>query len=92
MHASQAKGHTTAVTKRTTVNLDLVLVDEAKKVLDTKETTETIHRALKEVVRQERLRRLARHRFDVSDAELAELRSSRTGDSHPVSVGQRVTA
>ncbi|MGZ4418941.1 MAG: type II toxin-antitoxin system VapB family antitoxin, partial [Gaiellaceae bacterium] len=46
--------------KRTSLNLDFALVDEAKAVLETKETTETIHKALKEVVRNERLRRLSR--------------------------------
>jgi len=80
------------MTKRTSINLDLVLVDEAKAVLDTKQTTETIHRALKEVVRNERLRRLARRRFDLSDTDLDALRRSRTADSGVVSVGTKVSA
>lgn len=92
MHITETKGHTAAMTKRTTVNLDFILVDEAKRVLETKETTETIHRALKEVVRQERLRRLARRRFDFSEAELDELRQPRTADSQPVAVKSRATA
>jgi Arc/MetJ family transcription regulator len=81
-----------AVTKRTSINLDLVLVDEAKAVLQTKETTETIHRALREVVRNERLRRLARRRFDFSDTDLDALRRSRTADAGTVSVSPKVTA
>src|SRR5207249_3436409 len=50
--------------KRTSVTLDLKLFDEAKAVLQTTGTTETIHRALHETVRQARLRRLAARRFD----------------------------
>jgi hypothetical protein len=80
------------MTRRTTVNLDFGLVDEAKAVLDTRGTTETIHRALEEVVRQERLRRLSRRRFDLSDAELDDLRRPRSDEAHPVSVTQKATA
>jgi hypothetical protein len=72
------------------MNLDLGLVDEAKKVLETTGTTETIHRALTEVVRQERLRRLAHRRFDLSETELDKLRAPRTADAHPVSATQRI--
>jgi Arc/MetJ family transcription regulator len=80
------------MTKRTSINLDLVLVDEAKAVLGTKETTETIHRALKEIVRNERLRRLARRRFDFADTDLDALRRPRTADAGAVSVNPKVTA
>jgi len=45
--------------RRTSLNLDLDLVGKAREVLDTRTTTETIHRALEEVVRQEALRELA---------------------------------
>lgn len=58
------KAYTEIVIKRTSVNLDLELVGEAKAVLGTVETTETIHRALREVVRQQRIRRLLSRRFD----------------------------
>jgi Arc/MetJ family transcription regulator len=81
-----------AMTKRTSINLDVSLVEEAKEVLETKETTETIHRALKEVVRQDRLRRLGRRRFDFSAADLEALRQPRTADTHAVSVRRRVQA
>ena len=65
--------------KRTSLNLDLDLVAEAKEVLQTNETTETIHRALEEVVRRERLRALADERFeDLTPEALAELRRWRT--------------
>jgi hypothetical protein len=45
--------------RRTSLNLDLDLVGKAREVLDTRTTTETIHRALEEVVRREALRQLA---------------------------------
>ena len=80
------------MTRRTSINLDFELVAEAKHVLDTKETTETIHRALSEVVRQARLQRLARRRFEVRDADLGELRRSRTDEAAPISVSDRLPA
>ena len=61
--------------KRTSLNLDLDLVEEAKRVLDTRETTQTVHRALEEVVRQARLRRLMAHRFEMTAEELNRLRT-----------------
>jgi len=65
--------------KRTSLNLELDLVAEAQKTLGTKGTTDTIHKALSEVVRHERLADLARWRFDhLQDGWLAELRLSRT--------------
>ena len=67
-----------AVTKRTSINLDVDLVDEAKAVLGTSEVTETIHLALAEIVRMQRLRRLASRDFpDLTPATLAELRRPR---------------
>ncbi len=71
--------------KRTSLNLDLDLVQAAKAVLHTSETTETIHRALADVVRHDRLRRLTERRFELADDELAELRRSRTEGTPPVS-------
>ena len=71
--------------RRTSVNLDLDLVQAAKAVLHTSETTETIHRALADVVRHDRLRRLTERRFELADGELAELRRSRTEGSPPIS-------
>jgi len=79
------------MTKRTSLNLDFALVDEAKEVLETKETTETIHKALKEVVRNERLRRLSRRRFDFSNEDLDALRTSRSEKAAGVSVRPRAT-
>jgi hypothetical protein len=65
--------------KRTSLNLRLDLVSEARAVLGTRTTTETIHRALEETVRRERLRQLADERFDdLTPEALAELRRTRT--------------
>jgi Arc/MetJ family transcription regulator len=56
--------------KRTSLNLDMSLVDEAREVLSTRGTTETVNRALAEVVRQEKLRRLTEMVFDVDNDEI----------------------
>ena len=61
--------------KRTSLNLDLDLVAEAREVLQTRETTQTVHRALEEVVRQARLRRLSARRFEMTNEELERLRT-----------------
>jgi Arc/MetJ family transcription regulator len=52
------------VVRRTSLNLELELVAEARKVLGTSGTTDTIHRALAEVVRHEKLQALAAETFD----------------------------
>jgi hypothetical protein len=67
------------VVKRTSLNLELDLIDEARRVLGTKGTTDTIHRALEDVVRRERLKALAGETFeDLPPEALAELRRWRT--------------
>jgi Arc/MetJ family transcription regulator len=58
------------MTKRTSLNLDMSLVDEAREVLDTRGTTETVNRALAEVVRHDKLRRLTEMVFDVDNDEI----------------------
>ena len=55
--------------KRTSMNLDLELVAAARRVLGTKGTTETVHQALREAVRQEARRRLVRRRFEPERAD-----------------------
>jgi predicted nucleic acid-binding protein len=66
------------VVKRTSLNLELDLVDRARAVLGTKGTTDTIHRALEEVVRRESLKRLAEWTFEhvtpveFEDAEVSD--------------------
>ena len=57
------------VIRRTSLNLNLDLVAEARGVLGTNVTTDTVHRALEEVVRHEKLRRLAERRFELTPEE-----------------------
>jgi Arc/MetJ family transcription regulator len=65
--------------KRTSLNLDLDLVAEAREVLGSNGTTETVHRALEEVVRSEKLRWLAERDFsELTPEKLRELRATRT--------------
>jgi Arc/MetJ family transcription regulator len=56
--------------KRTSLNLDMSLVDEAREVLGTRGTTETVNAALADVVRQDKLRRLTEMVFDVDNDEI----------------------
>jgi hypothetical protein len=66
------------VVKRTSLILNLDLVADARSVLRTRGTTETIHRALEDVVRRDRLRALAERTFeDLTPEALAELRRTR---------------
>jgi Arc/MetJ family transcription regulator len=51
------------------MNLDLALVAQARDLLGTRGTTDTVHRALEDVVRREKLRRLAERRFELTPAE-----------------------
>ncbi len=72
------EAYDSVVVKRTSLNLDLELVADARSVLHTRGTTDTIHEALAEVVRRERLRELAERRFeDLTPEALAKLRSPR---------------
>jgi Arc/MetJ family transcription regulator len=67
--------------RRTSLNLQLDLVEEAREVLGTRTTTETIHGALAHVVREQRLKRLAGRDFtDLTPEALARLRAWRTGE------------
>lgn len=56
--------HTRPVVKRTSPDLELDLVAAAREVLGTSGTTDTVHRALADVVRRERLRNFGERRFD----------------------------
>ena len=58
--------------KRTSLNLELDLVAQARDVLGTRGTTDTVHRALEEVVRREKLRRLSEWTFEHLTAEELE--------------------
>jgi Arc/MetJ family transcription regulator len=58
------------MTKRTSLHLDMSLVDEARGILGTNGTTDTVHKALAEVVRQARLRELVSMTFDFDNDEI----------------------
>lgn len=67
------------VIKRTSLNLELDLVAQAREILGTRGTTDTIHRALAEVVRREKLRALAEETFEeLTPDALDRLRRTRT--------------
>jgi Arc/MetJ family transcription regulator len=68
-------GRHTALIRRTSLNLDFDLVEQAKEVLHTSGTTDTVHRALEEVVRREALRRLAE--WDLGGLTLEDLEEMR---------------
>jgi Arc/MetJ family transcription regulator len=66
------------VVKHTTLNLDLDLVDQARQALGTKKVTETVHRALEEVVLARRRAWLAAHDFEgLTPASLEKMRRPR---------------
>lgn len=57
--------------KRTSLNLDFELVEQAREVLHTSGTTDTVHRALEEVIRREALRSLTE--WDLGGMTLEDL-------------------
>jgi Arc/MetJ family transcription regulator len=63
--------------KRTTINLDMELVAQAREVLEAGNTTDTVHAALRDVVRRDRLRRLSERDWDFTLEDLKEMRRSR---------------
>lgn len=66
--------------KRVTFNADARLLEEAREVLGTTSTTDTLNGALSEVVRQARLRSLSERTFpDLTPEALAEIRRGRSG-------------
>jgi Arc/MetJ family transcription regulator len=69
--------------KRTSLNLDMALVDEAREVLGTRGTTETVNRALAEVVRHDKLRRLTEMVFDVDNDEIEAWSGPEIGSDEP---------
>lgn len=52
------------VVRRTNINLDMDLVDQAAHELGTRRTTDTVHEALRVVVARARRERLARRDFE----------------------------
>ena len=71
---------TSPMVRRTTINLDIELVTQARAVLATKNTTDTVHGALRDVIRRERLRRLTQRRWEWLTPE--RLQALRRG-AHP---------
>jgi hypothetical protein len=70
------------MTRRTTLNLNMHLVVEASRVLETEGNTETIHAALEDVVRRARLARLAERDFSgLTPDALDELRRTDVAES-----------
>jgi Arc/MetJ family transcription regulator len=63
------------VIRRTSLNLDFDLVEKAREVLHTSGTTDTVHRALEEVVRRDALKRLAE--WDLGGMTLEDLERMR---------------
>jgi hypothetical protein len=66
------------------MNLRLDLVDEVREILGTRGTTDTVHRALEEVVRREKLERLTGWTFEhLTDEELERLDAGLPLDGSP---------
>ena len=67
------------VKRRTNMNVDTHLVDQAARVLGTRGTTATVHAAMEDVVRRSQRRRLAaRDLPDLTPEAITEMRRSRT--------------
>ena len=54
VYTRRVSAYTLCVIKRTSINLDLELVAEARGIFGTKNTTDTVHTALREAVRREK--------------------------------------
>jgi Arc/MetJ family transcription regulator len=65
------------VIRHTTINLDMKLVDAARRALKTTEVTETVHRALEEVVSAKKRARLAQSDLSLTPRELRSIRQAR---------------
>jgi Arc/MetJ family transcription regulator len=67
--------------KRTTINLDLDLLDEASDALGTSRMTETVHAAMADVVRRRKLEELTKMEFPgMSLEKLKKMRRPRNFD------------
>jgi Arc/MetJ family transcription regulator len=66
------------VVKRTNINLDMNLVQQAAQELGTRRTTDTVHEALRDVIARAQRTRLAQRDFeDITPASLEMLRRAR---------------
>jgi len=68
-----------SVVKRTNINLDMNLVEQAAHELGTKRTTDTVHQALREVIARARRARLAQRDFEDLTPEAVEAMRRPTG-------------
>lgn len=68
------------VIRRTNINLDTKLLNEAAELLGTQRITDTVHAALREVVDREYRRRLAHRRLftDLTPEQFEAMRRGRT--------------
>lgn len=64
---------------RTTVTLDDVLLDDARRLLGTSGVSETVNAALALAVRQARLAAFDVRLFDITDDDIAAARADRSG-------------
>lgn len=64
---------------RTTVTLDDVLLDDARRLLGTSGVSETVNAALALAVRQARLAAFDVRLFDITDDDIATARADRSG-------------
>jgi len=71
--------HIVTNVRRTTLNLDRDLVAETAAALGTSGTTDTLHEAMRDVVRRRSLEALTKERFE--DLTLEELERMRRGRS-----------
>ena len=63
--------------KRTNINLDMDLVQQAAQALGTRRTTDTVHEALRDVIARARRTRLAQRDFeDLTPESLEAMRRS----------------
>ena len=68
------------VIKRTSLNLDQTLLADARAALGTDGATATVHAALSEIVRQQRIQRLLNRDMSMTDAEFEAFRREAWGD------------
>jgi len=64
--------------KHTTIDLDFLLVNEAKEALGTRKTSDTVHAALREAVRANQRRRLLELETGLTLDDLGRTRAWRT--------------
>jgi len=69
------------VVKRTNINLDMELVEQAARELGTLRTTDTVHEALRDVIARSRRARLAQRDFEDLTPESLEAMRRATGRS-----------